>query len=157
VIGRHAEAAAKCDGERVAAYHHQGDQPPDGPLGIAVGADELGDVADWSGVRLDLAAPGGHLGAFSLEGGVPASCLRSSTRLLRALRCPSMMDMAPPVLPRLVASAIAPSIWAMRASMSATVWAATSIRSSTPFEATSSRQHSNPETTRRAPFVQQYR
>jgi hypothetical protein len=59
---------------------------------------------------------------------VPASRVRSSTRLLRALRCPSMMDMAPPVLPRLVASAIALSIWAMRASMSATVWAATSIR-----------------------------
>ena len=34
------------DRQRIAAKHHERDQPPDRPLAVGVGADELGDVPD---------------------------------------------------------------------------------------------------------------
>jgi len=48
------------DGKRVAAQHHQSDEPPDCALAVRVGADELGDVADRCGLGLDSAALGGQ-------------------------------------------------------------------------------------------------
>jgi hypothetical protein len=36
----------QCDGERVAAQDHQGNQPPDSPLGIGIDAQQLGHVPD---------------------------------------------------------------------------------------------------------------
>jgi len=37
------------DRQWITAQHHQDDQPPDRRLAVGVGADELGDVADWRG------------------------------------------------------------------------------------------------------------
>jgi len=53
---------AQCDGEKVAAQHHEGDQPPDGTFAVRVRADELGHVADRCRLSLDLSSLGGHHG-----------------------------------------------------------------------------------------------
>ena len=56
----------QCDGERITAQHHEGDQPADGALCVGVGADEFRDVADGRGLGLDPVALGGQGGAFRL-------------------------------------------------------------------------------------------
>ncbi len=57
------------DGQRVAAKHHEGDQPPNCPLAVRVAAEKLGDVPDRRGLRLDLPALGAQGGAVGFEVG----------------------------------------------------------------------------------------
>jgi hypothetical protein len=46
--------------------HHEGDQPPDRPFAIRVGAEQLRHVSDRRGLGLDPPAFGGHAGTFRL-------------------------------------------------------------------------------------------
>ena len=41
-----ARRGRQCDGQRTAAQHHEGGQPPDRPLAVGGGADQLGHAAD---------------------------------------------------------------------------------------------------------------
>jgi hypothetical protein len=50
-IGR-ASVYRQGDGERIAAQHHQGNEPPDSPLAIGISADEFGDIPNGRGVGL---------------------------------------------------------------------------------------------------------
>ena len=54
----------QCDGERIAAQHHEGDRVSDGPLAVRAESDERGHVRDGG----HLATLGGHAVALSLQG-----------------------------------------------------------------------------------------
>jgi hypothetical protein len=51
------------NGERVAAQHHQGDEPLDCSLAVSVESEELSDVPYGCSFGLDLPAFGAHAGA----------------------------------------------------------------------------------------------
>ena len=78
MAGRHARCGRRSrqrDGKRIAAQHHQPDQPADCPLAVGVGPDEFGDVADLRRLGFGLPSFSGHTGAFCLEGCVSVAAM----------------------------------------------------------------------------------
>jgi hypothetical protein len=61
--------SSQCDSKRVATQDHESDQPPDCLLGVGVGADQLGDIADWRRFGLNLPPLGAQGGPFGFEVG----------------------------------------------------------------------------------------
>jgi len=53
--------------QRVAAQHHERNQPPNRPFAVRVGAKELGDVSDRRRFRLDPATGRDQAGTFSFQ------------------------------------------------------------------------------------------
>jgi hypothetical protein len=78
------------NGQRIAAQNYKGDQPPDCPLAVRVGADQLGHVADGLGLVLDLPFFGAQGGAFGLEIGedyaLSTTLVMSGTGVSRGVR-----------------------------------------------------------------------
>jgi hypothetical protein len=64
----------QCDGERVAAQDHKGNQPPDGAFDVGLGADQLGHVPDRCRLGLEPAALGGREAGSALKGGRESTC-----------------------------------------------------------------------------------
>jgi hypothetical protein len=97
------------------AQDHKADQPPDSLLAVGVGTDQLGDVADWRGLSLDLPALvcrplAVTLARFVLRAAKGTDLpLPLAHKLTTGLALPFDDMSADAMRPRLVASAMAPS------------------------------------------------
>jgi hypothetical protein len=80
----------QCYRKRITAEHHHQDQPPDRPLAVGIGPEQLGDIPNRCGLGLDLLALGTQGGLLGLEiGEDPGFVLKSARRrLCTGLDCP---------------------------------------------------------------------
>jgi hypothetical protein len=83
------------DGERVAAKHDQGDQPPDSLLTVGIGPEQFRHIPDRCRLRLELLALGADGSPLRLEigerGPLALTLVMSETGVSRGVRhqCPS--------------------------------------------------------------------